>query len=906
MALTVGTQLGTHEITALLGKGGMGEVYRARDLKLKREVAIKVLPEEFSRDADRVSRFQREAEVLASLNHPNIAAIHDLAEANGSRYLVLELVEGETLADRIARGRIPAEEALAIAKQICEALEAAHERGIVHRDLKPANIKLTRDGKVKVLDFGLAKAIESTSAKAMTSNSPTLLSGTMGGVLIGTAAYMSPEQAAGKAVDKRADIWSFGVVLWEMLVGEQLFQGETVSHILASVLKDEPDLSLVPPNVRPLLRRCLEKDPRKRLRDIGEAQYLLDTPAPVVASPSGQVNNSWVKPTLAVLVLILAAIATVTGFGWWRAAQPVNHPMMRFSVDLGVGAVAGGRVTAVLSPDGTRMVFPIRTPSGTQLAMRVLDQPKANPISGTEGGGDPFFSPDGQWIGFFANGKLKKISVQGGAALTLCDAPNDRGAAWGGDGTIIFSSNGPSGLMRVPDTGGTPQNFTKPEDTAERNHRWPQFLPGGQSLLLTAQVSSVGGFDNANIDVLSLKSGQNKTVLRGGYFARYLPTSNGTGHLVYIHEGTMFAVPFDPGRLEIGGTPVPILGDVAANTTEAGGQFDFSPTGTLAYLSGRSTTNRFPIVWLDSAGQTKPLLSPGLYSAPRFSPDGKRIAYTAFGAKGTDVWIYDLERNTPLQLTFGAAYSREVVWTPDGKHVLYTSSTDDKGAKFALWWIRSDGSSAPQRLLGSKTLVPPQSFSPEGKRLAFYESDDKGSPHILTATLDTTDPDHPVMGKPEYFLMTPTRFDVDAAFSPDGHWMAYDSSESGDTTEVFVRPFPGPGGKWKISTDGGKFPIWARDGRQLFFLGNDGRIMVVDYTIKADAFIPGKPRPWSDKPIYRVAPTEPSFDLAPDGKHAAVFQRALAEANQTEESQHATVLLNFFDELRRIAPVSKK
>jgi serine/threonine-protein kinase len=882
LELTSGSRIGAYEIRSQLGEGGMGVVFRALDTKLQRDVALKLLPDHFAGDPDRLSRFQREAHVLASLNHPNIAHIYGVEE----RALVMELVEGES-----PKGPMPFDEAWKVASQISVALEYAHEKGIVHRDLKPANVKVTSDGVVKLLDFGLAKAFrDDLTAMADPENSPTIsLAGTQAGLIFGTAAYMSPEQARGKPVDKRADIWAFGVVFYELLTGERLFKGEDVSETLAHVLTQQPDFEKPPRQARKLLRRCLERDPKKRLRDIGEAHHLLEAAEESVSSTAQAAKRSWLWPVIAAALLLALVVA---GLGWWRATRPVDRPLIRFSVDLGPDAIAARSLTAVLSPDGTRIVFQIRGGNTQQLAMRVLDQPNANPISGTEGGADPFFSPDSQWIAFFADGKLKKATVRGGAAVTLCDAPNARGGTWGPDGSIIFGVNGAPGLMRVPDAGGTAQSITKPSDTGERQHRWPQFLPDGKSVLLTAMPQSVGrnNFDDASIDILSLGNGQKKVLVRGGYFGRYVPASRGMGHLLYIDEGTMFAVLFDAERLEVRGTPAPILEDVASGSGDGSSTFDFSMTGTLTYLNGK-TENPSTISWLDSAGKTVPLLpvSRTLYSGLRFSPDGKRLAYTAGGA---NVWIYDLERSTPLQLTFNANSGREIVWAPDGKHIVYASSAGTP----ALWWMRSDGAGMPQRLIESKnTVLYPQSFSPDGKRLAYSEIN--GVPGIFTLTIDTTDPDHPKAGKPEPFLADPAIAEIDAAFSPDGRWMAYTSTESG-TNEIFVRPFPGPGGKWKIS-NGGKFPVWSSNGRELFYLGTDDRIRVTDYAAKGDSFVPGNPRVWSDKQIFRLA-NAPTFALAPDGKRFAVLLRP--ETEQAAGSLHVTFLLNFFDELHRRIP----
>jgi serine/threonine-protein kinase len=889
MALTIGTQLGSHEITALLGKGGMGEVYRARDLKLKREVAIKILPEEFSRDAERVSRFQREAEVLASLNHPNIATIYDLQEAGGAQFLVLELVEGETLADRIARGPIPVEEALRIAGNICEALEAAHEKGIIHRDLKPANVKMTPDGNVKVLDFGLAKATDNISGSPTLSNSPTMVSGTMGGIILGTAAYMSPEQARGSAVDKRADVWAFGAVLYEMLAGKPAFRGGTTSDILAAVLKEEPDWSRIPARVQPLLRRCLVKDPKHRLRDVGDAMPLFDA-VPEVA-PVG-------RPRPWVVAAMLAVALAITSAAWWRATRASPpQALVRLNANLPAGAEVprdGNQVA--LSPDGTRIVISVHDAAGKLLLVtRRLDQSQFTPVSGAEGALMPFFSPDGQWIGFFADGKLKKVEVQGGSPITLCDAPRPSGASWGDDNKIIAAFNsGRAGLVRVPSGGGSPTPATVlGKEKGETAHIWPQVLPGSHAVLFTA-VS--GSYDDASLDVVLFKNGERKTVQRGGFFGRYLATSNGAGHLVYMLQSTMLAVPFDLSRLAVTGPSQPVLEDVSTFGRAGSTNFDFSGassgSGTFVYLS-RTGEPPQSIFWLDSGGKTHPLhAAQGIYSTPRFSPDGKRLAFAIVErAWQGDIWVEDLDRDVVTRLThLPGAVNQHPVWTPDGANLIFESP---RLVAPSLYWIRADGSGAPQPMTDTKIRRTPYGLSPNGKRLVY------GQNGIWTAPVESEldqGSREVRLGKAERFLQAAPTV-ISATFSPDGRWMAYSSDETG-IFEVYVQPFPGPGGKIPISTGGGSYPIWSRNGRDLFFLGPDQRIIVVSYTARGDSFVAGKPHVWSEKRLLD-RPYE-TYDLAPDGERFAVILYADGTA---EPITQLTVLLNFFDELKRRVPV---
>jgi tRNA A-37 threonylcarbamoyl transferase component Bud32 len=728
MPLSTGTKLGPYEILAPIGAGGMGEVYKARDTKLDREVAIKVLPPMLARDPERLARFEREAKVLASLNHPNIAQIHAIEEVDGIRALVMELVPGETL-----KGPLALPDALRVAGQIADALQAAHDKGITHRDLKPANIIITPQGVVKVLDFGLAKLAESAASGGEPGNSPTLTMGaTQVGMVMGTAAYMSPEQARGQQdVDRRADIWAFGVVLYEMLTGQQLFQGSTLSDILAAVLKVEPDLNAAPVQVRPLLVRCLQKKPQKRLQAIGDWELLVDVGAGHV--PPG-IAHARPLPWIAAAALVVVSIAL--GVLLWRATRPVDHPLMRFSADLGPEAVEGPRIAAAISPDGTRLAFAARGPAGKdQLATRLLAQAQATLLPGTENAVDPFFSPDGQWIGFFADGKMKKISVQGGAAVALCDTAGTRGASWGEDGWIVLSPTITSGLSRVPEAGGTLEVITKPGEKGEVVHRWPQILPGGQAVLFTGHTVAAA-FDNASIEVLSLKTGQWKVVQRGGYFGRYLPS----GHLVYIHQGTLFAVGFDLDRLEVRGTAAPLLEKVAGNDAVGAGQYDVARNGTLVYLSGKSSTVTTSPAWMESTGKMQPLLaSPGLYLAPRLSPDGKRLALGVGPTGGGDIQVYDWQRDTMTRLTF-TQRNMYPVWTPDGKHLVFQSQSS--GAN-SIRWIRADGAGEAQLLLESKGEPRPYSFSPDGQRLAYTELGMDTGFDLWTLPLDLGNPEHP-------------------------------------------------------------------------------------------------------------------------------------------------------------------
>jgi len=895
MPLAAGTRLGPYEIVAPIGAGGMGEVYRARDTNLGREVAIKVLPAPLARDPERLARFQREAKVLASLNHPNIGHIYGVE----SQALVMELVEGKTLASHLKPGPLPMETTLNYARQIAEALEAAHEKGIVHRDLKPANIMVTPAGLVKVLDFGLAKAAEERSDASDPADSPTVtLSPTRTGVILGTAGYMSPEQARGASADTRADIWAYGVVLYEMLAGRRVFSGESVTDILAGVLRAEPDWSALPaatpPRIRKLLRRCLERDRKQRLQAIGEARIAIDAPEQDVRPlPAATRLRPW---AVAVLAMAFAAVAAA---GWWRASRSAPpSPLMRLNVELGLDMNLGrppGEAVLALSPDGTLLAASVRGPDGeSRLATRRLDQSQTTLLAGTEGAGAPFFSPDGQWIAFNADHKIKKISVRGGVAVTLCDASGWITGSWGDDGNIIAPLGWGTGLSRIPSAGGPPAPVTElNREKGELRHGWPQVLPGSRAVLFTTGHAAQT-FDDADIEVVSLKTGERTILHHGGFFARYLPS----GHLVWIHQNALYAAPFDLGRLALTGEPQPVVEDINSGE-DSGGDFAFSQTGTFVYASGTGKLQR-SIFWLDSTGKTRPLHPvPGLYGFPRFSPDGKRLAFSAGDGKNhEDIWVRDLERDSASRVTLLPGQSQWPVWTPDSRNLVFWSSNPSAPG---IYWIRADGSGVAQRLTDGKTRQVPHSISPDGRRLAMAQTSPGGGVEIWTAPVEG-DAGHPRLGRVEPFRQTPF-VTIEPAFSPDGRWLAYYSGEPGKEG-LWVVPFPGPGGGWLISSRGGS-PVWSGNGRDLFFLADNRTIMVAGYTTRGDAFVSGKPRVWSQHPLLDLgSPPVGAYGLAPDGKRFAVVLNADGTADPKPVT-HLTFLLNFFDELRRRVPTAK-
>jgi len=896
-ALERGTRLGSYEILDLVGKGGMGEVYRARDTKLGRLVALKVLPAAVSSNAGRIARFRTEARALAALNHPGIAGIHGLEEERGTPFLVLELVEGETLAMRLGRGPIPVQEAIAIAAEIAEALAEAHARGLVHRDLKPDNVKLTPEGRVKLLDFGLAKAFsgeqDGTPEDSRTATVATPQ--TVEGAILGTVAYMSPQQARGEAVDHRADIWAFGVVLFEMLTGRRLFAGATPSDVIASVMKDSPDWSRLPATtpagVRRLLRRCLEREPRNRLHAMADARLDLteDPEPPRAATDSGRRATPWI-------VAILAGALAISVWAPWRRGPLPPRPLRmeaRLSpgVALGTDALAQGTALA-LSPDGDRIAFVGRDADGPpRIYTRRVDALRASPLPGTEGAHTPFFSPDGGWVAFFAGGSLRKVSVNGGAPLELCDAPWGLGGSWGPDGTIVFTPSGyPNvGLWRVS-AAGRCESFLKPDSAAgELSLRWPQWLPGGRGVLYTASLT-LGSHDAAHLVVDVLPGGPRKTILDGGYHGRYVPS----GQLLFAREGTLFAVPFDLDSLSTTGDAVPALDGVMVDSASGSAQLAFSQDGTVVYAPGEAASLVAPIHWMSRDGSTSPLLrEPVNWAHPRFSPAGDRLALQIHDGTKWDVWVYDLTRDTLSRLTYGPAPNFVPVWTPDGERVAFTSS---RSGVNNLYWRRSDGSGDVQRLTDSENWQAATSWHPDGRSLGISERRPDTGYDLMTLSIEGDEEGSWRPGASAVFLST-TFDEVYPVFSPDGRWVAYLSDESGQQ-EVYVRPFPGPGGKWQVSNGGGQVPSWSRTRSELLYGTQDGTIMVVRYTAQSGSFRPEKPALWSPGPFALRPLGVWHFDLHPDGKRVAL--QIASEATEPDAPETAVIVTGFFDELRRL------
>jgi serine/threonine-protein kinase len=909
MPLAAGSRLGPYEILSSIGAGGMGEVYRARDPRLGREVAIKVLPSERLADESRRRRFVHEARAASSLNHPHIVTIHEIGADDGIDYIVMEYVSGQTLSGAIATG-LRLREALDVAIAVADALARAHAAGIVHRDLKPANVVIGTDGGVKVLDFGLAKLLDEQGAgpeHVTLSRQGGALTGA--GVILGTPGYMSPEQASGGAVDARSDVFAFGAVLYEMLTGQRAFARATAVDTLAAVLGEEPKppsqvVTGLPAHLERLVLRCLRKDPGRRFQHIADVRVELQEirdelgSTPGDLSPARRSGARAGPPTRRAVRLpraIGAVAALAVGASVWatrRPAAPAVQPTMRLRVDLGPEAAVASMATAALSPDGTRLVYQATDAGGKRmLAIRPLGQTRGDVLPGTEGGAMPFFSPDGRWVGFFSGNELKKISVQGGAAVTLCDAFNARGGSWSEDGTIVAALVNRGPLSRVPADGGRPTPLTRLE-AGEPTHRWPQVLPGGEAVLFTARPTTLNSFENATIDVISVKTGTRKTLWRGGYHGRYLATRGDRGHLVFVHRGVLYGVGFDPARQEVEGTPTPLVEDLGSDPSSGGGQFDVSTTGTLVYVSGRGT-QAWSVVSLDRSGLMGPLVAkPGLYFSPRFSPDGRHLALAADAGSGSDIVIHDLQADTARRLTFSPERMNvEPVWSPDGRHLAWRSLTPP-----ALWWARADGSGEAHLLMEGQFEAQPCSFSPDGGLLAY--TDVGGSSFdVSILALDRADPDRPRPGTPRVLIGSPAN-ERYPAFSPDGRFLAYQSDETGGF-EVYVRNYPGPGGKWQVSSGGGSMPAWSRTRPEIIYSNPDHRIMAAGYQILGDSFAAGRPRLWSPVPI--LAPGFVHFDLAPDGKRLAAFPQP-DERHEPQGSVHATFVVGFFDEVRRRVP----
>ena len=897
MTLPPGTRLGVYEVTAQIGAGGMGEVYRATDTKLKRQVAVKILPPALAADPDRLVRFQREAEVLASLNHPHIAAIYGLEEADPStgsgqaavRALVMELVEGEDLTQRIARGPIPLDQALPIAKQIAEALEAAHEQGIIHRDLKPANIKIREDGTVKVLDFGLAKLADpAASSNPSATMSPTLsLHATMAGVILGTAAYMSPEQARGKTVDRRADIWAFGAVLFEMLTSRRAFPGEDITDTIVSVVSKEPDWSALPApapvGLRRLLKSCLEKDAKDRLRDIGDAWRLLEDGSPVAPQTKPASRLPWVAAAA------LAVVAVGVSVVHFREVAPEPR-MLQYTL------AAPEKTTIAnfaVSPDGRTLAITATGEKGPQLWVRSLNSLQAQPLGGTEGATYPFWSPDSRFIGFFAQAKLQKIAATGGPAQTLCNAPAGRGGTWNLEDVIVFAPTNRGGLYRVPGAGGVAVPITQPETGT---HRYPVFLPDGRRFLYTQLGAKENGIYLGSLDSQPT-SNSTQRVLLDESNERYVPpsTHSRAGTLLFWREGTLMAQEVDPQTLGTKGDVFRVVGLVSPGYDTGHNLFSVSSNGVLVYETGSSALSLTQHAWFDRSGKQvaavgRPVQSEGF----SLSPDGTRavISRNGRGPTQADLWMYDLKRGTESRFTFDASDNRSVVWSPDGARVAFSSNRG--GGVHNLYQKDANGTGQDDPLFQSGTYKSADDWSRDGKFIVFSNQDPKTKSDLWALTMIPGNPGD----RTPIPLLTSEFNEWMGQVSPDSRWLAYVSDESG-REEVYVQAFspgnPAKAGKLQVSTAGGSQPRWRGDGKELFYAAPDRKMMVTAVKSTGEIFDRSAPQPLFEMLLY---PTNMAgFYYAPsaDGKKFLMT----TEPKGNTETPPLTVVVNWQAALKK-------
>jgi serine/threonine protein kinase/Tol biopolymer transport system component len=924
-----GTKLAHYQVVSALGKGGMGEVWRARDTKLGREVAIKTLPAEFAQDADRLSRFEREAKLLASLNHPNIAAIHGFEEDDGTHFLVMELVEGDTLADRVGRGAIPVEESLKLALQIAEALEAAHEKGVIHRDLKPANIKVTPDNKIKVLDFGLAKAFAGDQAEANAANSPTLsMQATQQGMILGTAAYMSPEQASGEATDKRADIWAFGVVLFEMLTGRQVFTGKTVSHVMGAVLNVDPEWARLPGNLHPrirlLLERCVEKDTKDRYSSIADARVDLEKvlassdPRLQSAAEPVQAGAGRGRATIAAAILITAALTTGVVHSLLRSPAPGPVTRFQFSLSEGQEFTRPEFQMVAVSPDGTRMAFV----ANGQIHVRQFNELASRPVDGTDAGGNgvanPVFSPDGEWLAYTevitpTESLLKRVPVTGGTPVTVFADGFPRGVSWPTPETIVFANH--LGVVRVPSNGGEPEVLVSATEREVFNS--PQILPDGDSVLFTlaegdATVGTAGVFSGPTRVVAQSINGDDRTVVwEGGSAAKYLPT----GHMVYAQGNTLFAIRFDPDARAVDGGQVPIVEGVRRSNTGGSdtANYSVSDTGTLVHIPDSGATTTAPVGVLavaDPDGRVDRLdLERGQYRGPRVSPDGGRIAVEIIGEnQRSAIWVYDLSGRQAFRRLLGAGSNMRPIWTPDGERITFAS---DRDGSWGIYSQPADGSGAAELLVlaGPGEQYWPDSWSDGMRTLAFTRI--VGSLNaIASQTIWTVGVDEAGQaGEPEALVPVAAG---GASFSPSGEWIAYRSSNPavGPVNQIHVQPFPATGAFYAVTEEGGSYPMWSRDGDQLLYrrpaaAGGTASVLARVAVITDGSFA------WGDETVLPVTDFLSYFgfrdyDIMPDGERIVVNVPATVTATSGDAQAvrpQINVVMNWVQELLERVPV---
>jgi serine/threonine-protein kinase len=885
-----GTRLGSYEVLESIGTGGMGEVFRARDARLGRDVAIKILSDRFRLDSQRLARFEREARVLASLNHANIATLHAVERLGDSQALILELVEGETLSERIARGPIPLAEVLAVTRQIAAALEAAHEQGVIHRDLKPSNIKIRGDGTVKLLDFGLAKVCEPLFPGANPREVTVTMEIAAGGAVMGTPAYMSPEHVRGLPVDRRTDIWAFGCVLYEMLTGAAPFKGERASDVVAKIIEREPDLDAlprdVPPSVRRLLQRCLRKDPRERLRDIGDARLdLEETGAAQAANDTSAWRRMGSTGHAAIMALVLVGIGAAIYFASYESARPSAEPaplrVSRFSLPAPVTANAYARAVAI-APNGARFAYV----SERGLFVRSRDRFESTEIyaRGTSGLGAPFFSPDGKWIAYTDGQSLMKVPSDGGTAVEIVDSGPAAIGSWDAGGIVFASMNG---LFRVSSNGG-PATRLEAGLAPNEQAMFPQFLPGNKAVLFTVIPTrtntpmELANAPSARVDVLDLASGTRRTLLRGGGRAQYVPT----GHLVYVSGNSLYATSFDLARLEVRGDPVSMI--VGVRNSE----FGVADDGTLIYPEGGGLPDG-TLVWVDRQGREEPLAAPPRrYAYPRISPDGTRVALDVQGPPDRDIWIWDLRRKTLERFTVDPAGNPLAAWSRDGRSLAFGS---DRFGLTNLFLQAADGSGEVQHLLKSERLQMPLTFAPDGRLLFSADVAGRGR-DILALSMDGS-------GRVEPVLQSAAN-DLNSEVSPDGRWIVYDSDETGQF-EVYVRPYPQTysGGRWQISSEGGRQPMWSHDGREIYHRDFEGGLWATPVQT-SPGFAPGAATRLFSNPSYKgrgKLMSARSYDLSADGKRFLMIKVQPQAAEP--ETPELIVVLNWFEELKRAVPV---